>query len=165
MNIDASKAVSLDIFSDLYILSSKTKDINGKITIKKEINYDIDCDCVIMPDIMTLSSIPLDADLVGIVINQNDPNQTIHVWVPQKEEGTDHTESFTVKRNTKYEAEVLANEGYIEGKLIIKQSTDNMTKKYKDINASVSIYYSKSMDIDCECTVEIERRKSYVYFF
>ena len=42
-------------------------------------------------------------------------NQTIHVYVPQKNGGTDHTSSFTCLEGTKYEVEVVADNGYTAG--------------------------------------------------
>ena len=42
-------------------------------------------------------------------------NQTIHVYVPQKNGGTDHTSSFSCLEGTKYEVEVIADSGYTEG--------------------------------------------------
>ena len=43
------------------------------------------------------------------------PNQTIHVYVPQKNGGTDYTSSFNCLEGTKYEVEVIADNGYIAG--------------------------------------------------
>ena len=45
------------------------------------------------------------------------PNQTIHVYTPQKAGGTDHTSSFTCQVGTTYEAEVIAQNGYNAGTL------------------------------------------------
>lgn len=42
-------------------------------------------------------------------------NQTIHVYTPQKIGGTDHTSSFTCPEGTKYEVEVVADNGYTAG--------------------------------------------------
>ena len=47
-------------------------------------------------------------------------NQTIHVYTPQKEGGTDHTETFTCPIGTTYEAEVVADSGYLPGDLSVK---------------------------------------------
>ena len=44
-------------------------------------------------------------------------NQTIHVWTPQKDGGTDHTETFMVEAGTGWEAEVVPNSGYNAGEL------------------------------------------------
>ena len=44
-------------------------------------------------------------------------NQTIHVYTPQKNGGTDHTSTFTCPRGTTYEAEVIADSGYKPGAL------------------------------------------------
>ena len=45
------------------------------------------------------------------------PNQTIHVYTPQKAGGTDHTSTFTCQVGTTYEAEVIADRGYNPGTL------------------------------------------------
>ena len=47
-------------------------------------------------------------------------NQTIHVYTPQKAGGTDHTETFTCPIGTTYEAEVVADSGYLPGDLSVK---------------------------------------------
>ena len=47
-------------------------------------------------------------------------NQTIHVYTPQKEGGTDHTSTFTCPIGTTYEAEVVADSGYLPGDLSVK---------------------------------------------
>lgn len=47
-------------------------------------------------------------------------NQTIHVWTPKKDGGTDHTSTFSIPINTTYEAEVIANSGYLPGDLSVK---------------------------------------------
>lgn len=47
-------------------------------------------------------------------------NQTIHVYTPQKSGGTDHTETFTCPIGTTYEAEVVADSGYLPGDLSVK---------------------------------------------
>lgn len=44
-------------------------------------------------------------------------NQTIHVYTPQKNGGTDHTSTFTIASGTAYEAEVVADSGYTAGTL------------------------------------------------
>ena len=46
-------------------------------------------------------------------------NQTIHVYTPQKKGGVDHTSTFTVDKNTTYEAEVVADSGYLPGDLSV----------------------------------------------
>lgn len=50
-------------------------------------------------------------------------NQTIHVWTPKKDGGTDHTSTFTVPINTTYEAEVIGNSGYLPGDLNVGVSS------------------------------------------
>ena len=47
-------------------------------------------------------------------------NQTIHVYTPQKSGGTDHTSTFTCPIGTTYEAEVVADSGYLPGDLSVK---------------------------------------------
>lgn len=46
--------------------------------------------------------------------------QTIHVYTPQKEGGTDHTSTFTIPVNTTFEAEVVGNTGVLPGDLSTK---------------------------------------------
>lgn len=53
---------------------------------------------------------------VDITITQS-ANQTIHVYTPQKNGGTDHTSSFRIPKGTTYEAEVIAHSGYTAGTL------------------------------------------------
>ena len=54
-----------------------------------------------------------------VTIVQSD-NQTIHVYTPQKSGGTDHTSTFTCPIGTTYEAEVVADSGYLPGDLSVK---------------------------------------------
>lgn len=54
---------------------------------------------------------------VTVKITQSS-NQTIHVYTPQKNGGTDHTSSFTIASGTTYEAEVVADSGYTAGTLV-----------------------------------------------
>lgn len=53
---------------------------------------------------------------VDVTITQS-ANQTIHVYTPQKNGGTDHTSSFRIPKGTTYEAEVIAPSGYTAGTL------------------------------------------------
>lgn len=53
---------------------------------------------------------------VDVTITQS-ANQTIHVYTPQKNGGTDHTSSFMIPKGTTYEAEVIAHSGYTAGTL------------------------------------------------
>lgn len=46
-------------------------------------------------------------------------NQTIHVYTPQKSGGTDHISTFTCPIGTTYEAEVVADSGYLPGDLSV----------------------------------------------
>ena len=69
------------------------------------------------------------------------PNQTIHVYTPQKEGGTDHTSTFTCPRGTTYETEVIAENGYTAGSLNVNENgtiNSDMT-----INANPAISYAK----------------------
>lgn len=59
---------------------------------------------------------PATLAIATVTIVQSD-NQTIHVYTPQKSGGTDHTSTFTCPIGTKYEAEVIASNGYIAGTL------------------------------------------------
>lgn len=53
---------------------------------------------------------------VNVTITQS-ANQTIHVYTPRKNGGTDHTSSFKIPKGTTYEAEVIAASGYTAGTL------------------------------------------------
>ena len=53
---------------------------------------------------------------VNVTITQS-ANQTIHVYTPRKNGGTDHTSSFKIPKGTAYEAEVIAVGGYTAGTL------------------------------------------------
>lgn len=53
---------------------------------------------------------------VNVTITQS-ANQTIHVYTPRKNGGTDHTSSFKIPKGTAYEAEVIAADGYTAGEL------------------------------------------------
>lgn len=57
-----------------------------------------------------------------VTIIQSD-HQTIHVYTPQKEGGTDHTETFTCPIGTTYEAEVIGDSGYLPGDLSVGDTT------------------------------------------
>ena len=52
-------------------------------------------------------------------------NQTIHVWTPQKDGGTDHTETFMVEAGTGWEAEVVPNSGYNAGDLSAEKKNED----------------------------------------
>lgn len=60
-------------------------------------------------------------------------NQTIHVYVPQKIGGTDHTSSFNCPEGTKYEVEVIADNGYTAG---IPNTKGGIVNRDITINAS-----------------------------
>lgn len=66
----------------------------------------------------------LKSALVNVTITQS-ANQTIHVYTPQKDGGTDHTESFTIPIGTSYEAEVIADDGYTAGTLNVTGGVNN----------------------------------------
>ena len=68
-----------------------------------------------------------------VTIVQSD-NQTIHVYTPQKSGGTDHTSSFTCPIGTKYEAEVIAANGYNAGTLNV--SGGGVINSDRTINAT-----------------------------
>ena len=65
------------------------------------------------------------------------PNQTIHVYTPQKAGGTDHTSSFTCQVGTTYEAEVIAENGYNAGTLNV--SGGGVINSNKTINATSAV--------------------------
>lgn len=171
MVIDTTNVVSLDILSDLYILPSVSKDIGCKITVKQSIYKDIEASVTVernmvrsAVNVLSINGGTEFSNLVFVQIDQLYPNQTVHVYTPQKEGGEDHTSSFSTQIGTTGEIEVIADEGYTPGEPIIQRVNRDDRKVFRDINASVSIYYTKSMDVECDCTVEIERRKSYVWF-
>ena len=60
-------------------------------------------------------------------------NQTIHVYTPKKEGGTDHTSTFTCPTGTTYEVEVVADKGYIAG---IPNTTEGTFNSDMSINAT-----------------------------
>ena len=62
-----------------------------------------------------------------VTIIQSD-HQTIHVYTPQKEGGTDHTETFTCPIGTTYEAEVIGDSGYLPGDLSVGDTTSGGNK-------------------------------------
>lgn len=53
---------------------------------------------------------------INVTITQS-ANQTIHVYTPRKNGGTDHTSSFKIPKGTSYEAEVIPADGYTAGTL------------------------------------------------
>ena len=73
---------------------------------------------------LTISATAATLKVYNITITQS-ANQTIHVYTPQKEGGTDHTANFTAAHGTTYEAEVIAADGYTAGTL---QATTGGTK-------------------------------------
>ena len=89
---------------------------------------------------------------ITITINQSD-NQTIHVYVPQKNGGVDHTSTFTCLAETTYEAEVIAENGYKAGTLNVSKSgafTNNKTINATPAtvtNATVTIVQSDNQTI------------------
>ena len=66
----------------------------------------------------TVSHNAATVDTATVTIIQS-ANQTIHVYTPQKSGGTDHTETFTCPIGTTYEAEVVADSGYLPGDLSV----------------------------------------------
>lgn len=75
-----------------------------------------------------------------VTITQSD-NQTIHVYTPKKEGGTDHTSTFTCPVGTTYEAEVIAETGYTAGALNVGNS--GTINSDMSINANPAISYAK----------------------
>lgn len=66
-------------------------------------------------------------------------NQTIHVWTPQKDGGTDHTETFSAPIGTTYEAEVVAMDGYLAGTLTVTPDGGGLTGELtEDISFTVT---------------------------
>lgn len=70
---------------------------------------------------------------VNVTITQS-ANQTIHVYTPQKNGGTDHTSSFTIPKGTTYEAEVIPSNGYTAGTLNV--STEGVINSDMTFSAS-----------------------------
>ena len=66
----------------------------------------------------TVSHNAATVDTATVTIIQS-ANQTIHVYTPQKSGGTDHTSTFTCPIGTTYEAEVVADSGYLPGDLSV----------------------------------------------
>ena len=64
-------------------------------------------------------------------------HQTIHVYTPKKDGGTDHTSTFTCPRGTTYEAEVIAENGYVAGALNV--SGNGIINSDMSINANPAI--------------------------
>ena len=64
----------------------------------------------------TINATPATVTNATVTITQSD-NQTIHVYVPKKAGGIDYTSTFTCPRGTTYEAEVIADSGYVAGTL------------------------------------------------
>ena len=46
-------------------------------------------------------------------------NATLHVYTPSKQNGVDHTSTFTVPVNTPYEAELIGDEGVLPGEICV----------------------------------------------
>ena len=76
---------------------------------------------------------PATVAIATVTIVQSD-NQTIHVYTPQKSGGVDHTSTFTCPIGTKYEAEVIAANGYIAGTLNVNGV--GVINSNMDINAT-----------------------------
>lgn len=68
-----------------------------------------------------------------VTITQS-PHQTIHVYTPKKSGGTDNTSSFTCPVGTTYEAEVIAESGYVAGALNV--SGNGTINRDMSINAN-----------------------------
>ena len=73
-------------------------------------------------------------------------NQTIHVYTPKKSGGTDHTFTFTCPVGTTYEAEVIAENGYVAGALNVSKNgifNSNMTINANPAVKRTQIFVSK----------------------
>ena len=84
----------------------------------------------------TINATPATLATATITITQSD-NQTIHVYTPQKSGGTDHTSTFTCPVGTTYEAEVIAENGYVAGELNV--SGNGTINSDMSINATPAI--------------------------
>lgn len=78
---------------------------------------------------------------VNVTITQS-ANQTIHVYTPRKNGGTDHTSSFKIPKGTAYEAEVIAADGYTAGTLNV--STGGVINSDMTFSASGAIEKEKA---------------------
>ena len=63
-----------------------------------------------------ITNITQDKSKCTVTIKQP-KNAVLHVYTPQKKGGVDHTSTFTVDKNTTYEAEVIGDSGYLPGDL------------------------------------------------
>lgn len=89
-------------------------------------------------DSMTYAVLKSAVPTATVTITQS-ANQTIHVWTPQKESGTDHTETFTAPIGTTYEAEVVAMDGYLAGTITVTPDGGGLTGEIaEDMSFSVS---------------------------
>lgn len=82
---------------------------------------------------------------VNVTITQS-VNQTIHVYTPQKNGGTDHTSSFTIPKGTTYEAEVIPSDGYTAGTLNV--STEGVINSDMTFSASEASAHVPTGSID-----------------
>ena len=60
-------------------------------------------------------------------------NAVLHVYTPQKKGGVDHTSTFTVDKNTTYEAELIGDSGYLPGDLGVGIEREVASKDLKYI--------------------------------
>lgn len=60
-------------------------------------------------------------------------NAVLHVYIPQKNGGVDHTSTFTVDKNTTYEAEVIGDSGYLHEDLGVGIEREVASKDLKYI--------------------------------
>lgn len=91
---------------------------------------------------------------VNVTITQS-ANQTIHVYTPKKNGGTDHTSSFTIPKGTAYEAEVIAADGYTAGTLNVSMGGV--------INSDMTFSASGAIEKEKAFIVTAEYRESYEY--
>lgn len=84
---------------------------------------------------------------VNVTITQS-ANQTIHVYTPRKNGGTDHTSSFKIPKGTSYEAEVIPASGYTAGTLNV--STGGVINSNMTFSASGASEKEKAFIVTAE---------------
>jgi hypothetical protein len=90
---------------------------------------------------------------VNVTITQS-ANQTIHVYTPRKNGGTDHTSSFKIPKGTAYEAEVIAADGYTAGTLNV--STGGVINGDMTFSASGAIEKEKAFIVTAKYHVKYD---------
>ena len=79
-----------------------------------------------------ITNITTDKSKCTVTIKQP-KNAVLHVYTPQKKGGVDHTSTFTVDKNTTYEAEVIGDSGYLPGDLGVGIEREVASKDLKYI--------------------------------